>query len=291
VKGDSIHALTEKDWDRLVSRRNLVFARTTPEQKLQIVEECQKRNQIIAMTGDGVNDAPALKRADIGVGMGSGSDVAKQAADIVLTDDNFSSIVGAVEEGRLMFDNIKKLMMYVLTHAFPEVYGIVIYYCFGMPLGITTMMILSIDLGTEIPPGISMCKEPLEGDVMRRQPRKEGKLLVGKALIFYTYGYTAHIQALACFLAYMAVFWGEGMSIGDLWMKTPKHFVPHGEVLFAGGRNITVPQQLHMSRQAASAWQVGIVFGQVFHVFSCRTLRQSLFTQGVFSNQVSLLSV
>jgi len=158
VKGEMIPRLTKQDWDRLVGRRSLVFARTTPEQKLQIVEECQKRGQIIAMTGDGVNDAPALKRANIGVGMGSGSDVAKQAADIVLTDDNFSSIVGAVEEGRLMFDNIKKLMMYVLSHAFPQVWGILIHFCMGMPPGITTMIILTVDLGTEIPPGIAMCK-------------------------------------------------------------------------------------------------------------------------------------
>lgn len=155
--------MSDTDWDRLVSRRALVFARTTPEQKYRIVEECENRGQIIAMTGDGVNDAPALKKADIGVGMGSGSDVAKQAADIVLVDDNFSSMVRAVEEGRLMFDNIKKLMVYVLTHSFPELWALFIHYLFGMPVGITTLQILSIDLGTEILPGIALSKEPLEG--------------------------------------------------------------------------------------------------------------------------------
>ncbi len=115
-------------------------------------------------------------------------------------------MVKAVEEGRLMFDNIKKLMIYVLTHSFPELWALFIHYLFGMPLGITTLQILSIDLGTEILPGIALCKEPLEGDVMKRPPRKTGKILIGKALIAYVYGYTGHIQALACFLAYLSVF-------------------------------------------------------------------------------------
>uniref|UniRef100_A0A914D1H2 Cation-transporting P-type ATPase C-terminal domain-containing protein n=1 Tax=Acrobeloides nanus TaxID=290746 RepID=A0A914D1H2_9BILA len=166
VYGEEIPHLTDKDWDRLIARNSLVFSRTTPEQKLLIVEQCQKRKQIIAMTGDGVNDAPALKKSDIGVGMGSGSDVAKQAADIILTDDNFASIVAAIQEGRLMFDNIKKLMSYILTHLVPEVWGILVHYCFGMPIGQTSLQILSIDLGTEIPPGIAMCKEPAEDDIM-----------------------------------------------------------------------------------------------------------------------------
>jgi magnesium-transporting ATPase (P-type) len=136
-----------------------------------------------------------------------GSDVAKQAADIVLIDDNFSSMVKAVEEGRLMFDNIKKLMIYVLTHSFPELWALFVYYLFGMPIGITTLQILSIDLGTEIFPGIALCKEPLEGDVMKRPPRKTGKTLIGKTLLAYVYGYAAHIQAVGCFLAYLSVYW------------------------------------------------------------------------------------
>jgi len=108
IHGERLPSLSESEWDALLRRRSLVFSRTTPEQKLLIVEQCQRRDLLIAMTGDGVNDAPALKKADIGIAMGSGSEVAKQAADIILMDDNFSSIVRAVEEGRVMYDNIKK---------------------------------------------------------------------------------------------------------------------------------------------------------------------------------------
>lgn len=141
LHGERISQLTDSEWDELLKKRALVFARTTPEQKLLIVEQCQKRKQIIAMTGDGVNDSPALKRADIGIAMGSGSDVAKQAADIILMDDNFASIVRGVQEGRLMFDNIKKLLAYVAIHSTPEIWPIVINFCFGFPLGITSLQV------------------------------------------------------------------------------------------------------------------------------------------------------
>uniref|UniRef100_A0A915DZB5 Cation-transporting P-type ATPase C-terminal domain-containing protein n=1 Tax=Ditylenchus dipsaci TaxID=166011 RepID=A0A915DZB5_9BILA len=222
--------------------------------------------------------------------MGSGSDVAKEAADIVLVDDNFSSIVGAVEEGRLMFDNIKKLMIYILTHTFPEVWAIVINLWFGMPAGTTSLMILSIDLGTEILPGIAMCWEPLEGDVMRRPPRKEGKTLIGKALIFYCYGYTAHIQVLACFLAYCSVFWSYDIKIADL-MFTLHQWKPDSPDFVSNGHVFSAAQQVYINQQACSAWQIGVVFGQVFHVFSARTLRQSLFTHGFFSNKLIIWAV
>uniref|UniRef100_A0A915DWP8 P-type Cu(+) transporter n=1 Tax=Ditylenchus dipsaci TaxID=166011 RepID=A0A915DWP8_9BILA len=208
------------------------------------------------------------KEVKHGVGMGSGSDVAKEAADIVLVDDNFSSIVGAVEEGRLMFDNIKKLMAYVLTHTFPEVWALVIKFCFGMPVGTTSLIILSIDLGTEILPGIAMCAEPLEGDVMRRPPRKDGDNLIGKALIFYCYGYTAHVQTLGCFLAYCAVFWSHGINISDLWMSAMDYWEHDAPVFVSNGHKFTAAQQMHINRQACSAWQIGVVFGQVFHVFT-----------------------
>uniref|UniRef100_A0A914VBV7 Uncharacterized protein n=1 Tax=Plectus sambesii TaxID=2011161 RepID=A0A914VBV7_9BILA len=132
VHGDTLPSLTSDQWDDLLQKKNIVFARTTPEHKLLIVEECQRRGEIVAVTGDGVNDAPALKRADIGVAMGIvGSDVAKQAADIILMDDNFASIVKGIEEGRLLYDNLKKTIAYTITHLVPEIVPVILNFALG----------------------------------------------------------------------------------------------------------------------------------------------------------------
>lgn len=129
----------------------IVFARTSPQQKLMIVEGFQRQGQIVAVTGDGVNDSPALKKADIGVAMGiAGSDVSKQAADMILLDDNFASIVVGVEEGRLIFDNLKKSIAYTLTSNIPEISPFLMYMLCGIPLPLGTVTILCIDLGTDM---------------------------------------------------------------------------------------------------------------------------------------------
>uniref|UniRef100_A0AC34F4S3 Cation-transporting P-type ATPase N-terminal domain-containing protein n=1 Tax=Panagrolaimus sp. ES5 TaxID=591445 RepID=A0AC34F4S3_9BILA len=287
IRGEEINDLAEKDWDRLIAKRALVFARTTPEQKLLIVEQCQKRKQIIAMTGDGVNDAPALKRADIGVAMGSGSSVAKEASDIILMNDNFASIVDGIREGRMMFDNIKKLLGYTQIHSFPEIWPIIINFCFGFPVGITPLQILAIDLGTEILPGMAMCKEPMEGGVMEREPRTRKKVLVSNTLLGYSYLYAGQIQSLGCFLSYCCIFWYHGINISDLWMSALECWQEGGKDFVSNGRTFSVDEQLYINRQACSAWQVGIVFGQFWHIYGVRTRRQSIFKHGVFRNMYS----
>jgi sodium/potassium-transporting ATPase subunit alpha len=286
LHGERITQLTDDEWDRLIQKESLVFARTTPEQKLLIVEQCQKRKQLIAMTGDGVNDSPALKRADIGVAMGSGSEVAKQAADIVLMDDNFASIVRGVLEGRMIFDNIKKLLAYVMLHSFPELWPIIINFCFGMPLGMTTLQIMSIDLGTELAPGIAMAKEPGEGDVMERPPRKRESQLISNTLLAYAYFYAALIEVAGCFLAYCCVFWSYGITIPELWMSAIDHWKDDGAPFTkSDGQQLDVETQMHILRQACAAWQLGVVFGQFFQIFCVRTRRQSIFTHGIFINR------
>merc|ERR1712073_198205 len=173
VHGGEIKEMSEKQIDEiLMYHTEIVFARTSPQQKLIIVEGCQRMGAIVAVTGDGVNDSPALKKADIGVAMGiAGSDVSKQAADMILLDDNFASIVTGVEEGRLIFDNLKKSIAYTLTSNIPEISPFLLFILADVPLPLGTVTILCIDLGTDMVPAISMAYEKAESDIMKRQPR------------------------------------------------------------------------------------------------------------------------
>merc|ERR1711931_165372 len=173
VHGGELKDLNEKQIDEiLMYHTEIVFARTSPQQKLIIVEGCQRMGAIVAVTGDGVNDSPALKKADIGVAMGiAGSDVSKQAADMILLDDNFASIVTGVEEGRLIFDNLKKSIAYTLTSNIPEISPFLLFILADVPLPLGTVTILCIDLGTDMVPAISMAYEQAESDIMKRQPR------------------------------------------------------------------------------------------------------------------------
>merc|ERR1719284_2094274 len=154
VHGGELRDLSEADLDEiLLHHTEIVFARTSPQQKLIIVDGCQRQGQIVAVTGDGVNDSPALKKADIGVAMGiAGSDVSKQAADMILLDDNFASIVTGVEEGRLIFDNLKKSIAYTLTSNIPEISPFLLFILADVPLPLGTVTILCIDLGTDMVP-------------------------------------------------------------------------------------------------------------------------------------------
>jgi sodium/potassium-transporting ATPase subunit alpha len=173
----------------LLRKPEVVFARTSPAQKLIIVEGCQKLKHIVAVTGDGVNDSPAIKKADIGIAMGLvGTDVAKDAADMILLNDDFSSIVDGVEEGRLIFDNLKKSIAYTLSSNIPEIGPFISFITFQLPLPLSTVMILCVDLGTDMVPAISLAYEQPELDIMRRRPRNaQVDHLVNSRLISFSY--------------------------------------------------------------------------------------------------------
>ena len=205
--------------DVLHNHTEIVFARTSPQQKLIIVEGCQRLGAIVAVTGDGVNDSPALKKADIGIAMGiAGSDVSKQAADMILLDDNFASIVTGVEEGRLIFDNLKKSIAYTLTSNIPEISPFLMFILANIPLPLGTVTILCIDLGTDMVPAISLAYEKAESDIMRRKPRDAKKdKLVNERLISISYGQIGMMQASAGFFAYFVIMAECGFLPFDLF--------------------------------------------------------------------------
>lgn len=185
IHGGELREMRAEDLDDVIYYHNeIVFARTSPQQKLIIVEACQRRGEIVAVTGDGVNDSPALKRADIGIAMGiSGSDVSKQAADMILLDDNFASIIVGIEEGRLIFDNLKKSIAYTLTSNLPEITPFLCFMTFDIPLALGTIAILCIDIGTDMVPAISLAYEKAESDIMKRMPRDPYDHLVNKKYV------------------------------------------------------------------------------------------------------------
>ncbi|DAZ93785.1 TPA: hypothetical protein N0F65_008052 [Lagenidium giganteum] len=196
-----------QEWDRILSHNQVVFARTSPQQKLIIVENCQRRKDIVAVTGDGVNDSPALKKADIGIAMGiMGSAVSKEAADMILLDDNFASIVHGVEEGRIIFDNLKKSIAYALAVNIPELVPFLLYSTLRLPLPLTTVLMLALCLGTDMVPSIAMAYEGAENDIMLRAPRNAGRdRLVTKKLVSFSYPLIGIIEACAGMFTYMVV--------------------------------------------------------------------------------------
>jgi sodium/potassium-transporting ATPase subunit alpha len=199
---------TDEMWKFIFSHDEIVFARTSPAQKLQIVQRFQiMEKDIVAVTGDGVNDAPALKKADIGVAMGiAGTEVSKAAADMILMDDNFASIVNGVEEGRLIFDNLKKSIAYTLSSNIPEIAPFLVFITIQTPLPLSTVLILAIDLGTDMVPAISMAWERAEADIMRRPARDASQdRLVTKKLVSFAYLQIGVIQALAGFFTWFVV--------------------------------------------------------------------------------------
>ncbi|MCJ8744995.1 hypothetical protein PDJAM_G00125210 [Pangasius djambal] len=270
--------------DLLRNHTEIVFARTSPQQKLIIVEGCQRQGAIVAVTGDGVNDSPALKRADIGIAMGiAGSDVSKQAADMILLDDNFASIVTGVEEGRLIFDNLKKSIAYTLTSNIPEISPFLLFIAASVPLPLGTVTILCIDLGTDMVPAISLAYESAESDIMKRQPRNpKTDKLVNERLISMAYGQIGMIQALAGFFTYFVILAENGfLPYRLLGLRLDWDDRNVNDLEDSYGQQWTYEQRKIVEFTCHTSFFVSIVVVQWADLIICKTRRNSLFQQGM----------
>jgi len=270
--------------DILIHHTEIVFARTSPQQKLIIVEGCQRMGAIVAVTGDGVNDSPALKMADIGVAMGiAGSDVSKQAADMILLDDNFASIVTGVEEGRLIFDNLKKSIAYTLTSNIPEISPFLFFMIASVPLPLGTVTILCIDLGTDMVPAISLAYEEAESDIMKRQPRNPfTDKLVNERLISMAYGQIGMIQALAGFFTYFVILAENGFLPPDCFgLRERWDSKAVNDLEDSYGQEWTYHDRKILEYTCHTAFFVSIVVVQWADLIICKTRRNSIVHQGM----------
>merc|ERR1712038_1782260 len=285
VHGGELKELGDEQLDEILIYHNeIVFARTSPQQKLIIVEGCQRMGAIVAVTGDGVNDSPALKKADIGVAMGiAGSDVSKQAADMILLDDNFASIVTGVEEGRLIFDNLKKSIAYTLTSNIPEISPFLLFILADVPLPLGTVTILCIDLGTDMVPAISMAYEKAESDIMKSPPRNPfTDKLVNERLISMAYGQIGMIQASAGFFVYFVILCENGFFPGRLLgLRRSWDSQAVNDLEDSYGQEWTYADRKILEDTCHTAFFVSIVIVQWADLIICKTRKLSVFQQGM----------
>ncbi|KAH9845047.1 PMR1-Ca++-transporting P-type ATPase located in Golgi [Teratosphaeria destructans] len=267
LSGGDLEGLDDHQWDKLCNYDEIVFARTTPEHKLRIVKELQKRDLTVGMTGDGVNDAPSLKAADVGIAMGGGSDVALEAADMVLLD-SFAAIVEAVRYGRVVYDNLKKTICYLLpAGSFSEFWPVITNVIFGLPQILSSFLMIIICCFTDCAAATAIAYEKPEADVLMRPPRDAKKdRLVDWKLILHAYGVIGVIESVCSFS--MAYWYAQrqGLYFSDLWF---------------GFINATDPQATAILNTASSIYFVNLVVMQWFNLFAVRTRRLSVLRQRI----------
>ncbi|KAJ8384478.1 hypothetical protein AAFF_G00204990 [Aldrovandia affinis] len=295
INGGQLKEMSSEELDEnLKNHPEMVFARTSPQQKLIIVESCQRLGSIVAVTGDGVNDSPALKKADIGIAMGiSGSDAAKNAADMILLDDNFASIVTGVEQGRLIFDNLKKSIAYTLTKNIPELTPYLIYITVSVPLPLGCITILFIELATDIFPSVSLAYEKAESDIMHMKPRNPRRdRLVNEALAVYSYFQIGAIQSFAGFTDYLTAMAQEGwfplicVGLRSQWEDTHLQ-----DLQDSYGQEWTYSQRLYQEYTCYTVFFVSIEICQISDVLIRKTRRLSVFQQGLLRNKVLVSAI
>lgn len=267
IEGQQLDAMRDDEVCRLLTRVNKdvpcpVFARMAPRHKMRVVTLLKDLGEVVAVTGDGVNDAPALRKAHIGVAMGiAGTDVAKETADMILLDDNFATVVNAIEEGRAVYANIRKFVTYVLASNVPEIVPYLGFGMFSIPLPLTIPQILAVDLGTDIVPALALGVETPHPGIMEVPPRSRSERLLSKPLLLRSYAFLGVIEAA---IAMTAFFWFLREN-GWTWGTTLAWTDP-------------------LYRQATTVTLAAIVIAQVANVFACRSERTSMLALGLFTN-------
>jgi calcium-translocating P-type ATPase len=269
IQGEALRRMTAAQLQIALASPEILFTRVTAEQKMLVVDGLKAKGHVVAVTGDGVNDAPALRKAHIGIAMGiSGTDVAREAADMVLLDDNFASIVSAIEEGRAVYQNIRKFLTYILTSNVPEIVPYLGFMLFRIPLPLTVIQILAVDLGTDMLPALALGAERPDRSLMEQAPRAAGERLLSWPLLARAYLWLGLLQATAAMTAFFFVLHGGGWQYGaPLGTQDPLYL------------------------QATTACLAAIVVAQVVNVFACRNAQKSMFSLGLLTNPLLLVAV
>jgi calcium-translocating P-type ATPase len=248
VTGDRLRRMSDIQLQLALDAPEILFARVAADQKMRVVSALKRKGHVVAVTGDGVNDAPALRAADIGVAMGlSGTDVARGAADMVLLDDNFASIVAAVEEGRAVFANIRRFLTYILTSNVPELVPYMAFALSRIPLPLTVIQILAVDLGTDMLPALALGAQPPEPETMARPPRRSNARLLSLALVARAYLFLGVMEAAVAMAVFFLLLRRAGWRYGQI-----------------------LPGDSPVYRAATAGCLSGIVVAQVVNVFLCR---------------------
>lgn len=248
-------------------RHSHVFARVSPEQKLYLVTLLKEMGETVAVTGDGVNDAPSLKKADVGIAMGSGTDVAKQSADAVLMDDHFATIVKGIEEGRTVYENIRRFITYMLSSNLPEAVPYVLFFSMGLPLALPVPLVLAIDLGTDIIPGMALGAELPHKGLMNEGPRSRKEHILTMGVYLRAFGFLGFLSAV--------------LSMGLFWFYLKAH----------GWSGESLPWDNPLYLQATTLTFSAIVFAQIGNGLSCRSRQDSVFSIGLLSNRFYWIGV
>ncbi|MCX6025472.1 MAG: HAD-IC family P-type ATPase, partial [Chloroflexi bacterium] len=289
ITGADFETMSDASLQAAIAEETL-FARMAPEHKVRLVAAFQARGDVVALTGDGVNDVPALRKADVGIVMGlSGTDVAKEAADVVLAHDNIYDGVLAIEEGRGVFENLRKFITYIFASNVPQILPFILSATFGVPLTLSILQILAIDLGTDLLPALALGTERPEPELMHRPPRARHQPLIDGALLGRAFLWLGGIETALAYTGFLAVLAAAGSE------RTPLERLMHGLLpgaeLERGWRLLPPAQDLNAHALAVTVFYAGVVMAQVGNAYACRTEHGQVRQIGWLGNPLLLVGI